>query len=661
MKALLRAYGSFLLMPMGLPSLLVTLASLCDPVAGSVALLAGLLAWLTRRSLPWGAGSPALELINALLTGHLLGSSYGWQPLVLLAGPLAVLTTQLLIPYLRRPLCAPFVLSGWGLLALGQVLRLPTLGPAPTPSWECLGLCSLGGIYLSPTPLAGGLVLLALALTSRRLCAQAALYFLYSWGLLMTLGVPLDSPAQALAGTQAVLAGLMVGGLWLSPGLPALVLGLVSACLASLLYLMLVQWLAPLAMMPLALPFLLATWTALALFLPQGRGFWRFQQLAHPALPEHSAERLTLAQARGLDPHSVALRPPFRGAWQVYQGFDGPHTHQGRLACSLDFIQMRGERAFAHQGLQLEDFFCFGQTVLSPLDGVVVEAWGERVDNALGEVDTEFPWGNYVMIQAPSGVVAVLAHLQQGSLQVVVGQSLTAGQEVARCGNSGRSPQPHLHLHLQAGPGWRAPSIPFHLSHLICRGEYRLDCRPLEGDSLEVPEHQTLLHFPVGRKLTFQVDCKELRSVTVELDPLGQFWLVSDRGARVAFHQNGQLLAFFERCSTPDRWLDSLVLAIGLTPQVSAEVGWEDRPPSRLLGGWRFSANLRSHYQRKWDEQQRCWIQTGRHGRVASQALLDPNLGLREFALEGGVRSRVQEVGLLRDQGIPGWQLVLAV
>ena len=55
--------------------------------------------------------------------------------------------------------------------------------------------------------------------------------------------------------------------------------------------------------------------------------------------------------------------------------------------------------------------------------------------------------GNHVVVHLPgSGTFVLLAHLQRSSVRVVPGQEVAAGQEIARCGNSGNSTQPHVHL-----------------------------------------------------------------------------------------------------------------------------------------------------------------------------------------------------------------------
>ena len=57
-----------------------------------------------------------------------------------------------------------------------------------------------------------------------------------------------------------------------------------------------------------------------------------------------------------------------------------------------------------------------------------------------------------ILEQRDSGAYVVLAHLRRGSIQVREGASVVAGQQVAACGNSGNSTQPHLHLQVMSSP-----------------------------------------------------------------------------------------------------------------------------------------------------------------------------------------------------------------
>lgn len=662
MKTLFSAYGSFLMLPGWLPSLLLIAATMVEPLAGCAAWACALSAVLARRCLPLEPAPPTLELVNAVLVGHLLGATY--QPggillaLIVAGGPACVLVTAWLRARLQRPLCAPFVLVGWGLMSVGRSLLL-VLQPLP-PQHGYPFLCSLGEIFLVPNPVSGALVALAIAIGSPYLLLLCGLSFGLSYALLAFLGVPVDSYAQVLAGCEAMLTCVMISGLWLSPGRASLLLGLLAAGATSLTYLACTSLLAPLGLPPLALPFVLVTWLALWACWPSAGGFWRFQRLLAPALPERSWERCSLAQARGLDPSSLALRPPFRGPWTCYQGFEGAHTHQQQWRYALDFVQQQESLSFANQGTQLSDYFCWGAEILAPLAGRVLDCVSDCADNPPGEVNIQQRWGNYVMIQSSSGPVVVLAHLQKDSLQVQPGQSVALGQVLGRCGNSGRSPQPHLHVHVQPGARLGDPTLPFHLSHVFQDQHFLLDCRPREGDRLQAARCAggVHLHLPVGRRLVYRCG-QDLRTFTVELDLNGQFWLVSDQGGRVAFWETTELVAFYERIGKPDACLDALVLALGLTPLHGLACQWSDRPAARLLSrGLPWRANLHSHYVRS--RQGSVWEQRGQHGQASTWAHLDDQFGLVEFGLERNgqrLQARLQGVGMRSDQGIPGWGL----
>jgi murein DD-endopeptidase MepM/ murein hydrolase activator NlpD len=54
--------------------------------------------------------------------------------------------------------------------------------------------------------------------------------------------------------------------------------------------------------------------------------------------------------------------------------------------------------------------------------------------------------GNHVIIGLRTGELVALCHLQHGSIRVSVGQSVAVGDEMGRCGNSGNSTEPHVHV-----------------------------------------------------------------------------------------------------------------------------------------------------------------------------------------------------------------------
>ncbi|AZQ35822.1 M23 family metallopeptidase [Streptomyces cyaneochromogenes] len=115
------------------------------------------------------------------------------------------------------------------------------------------------------------------------------------------------------------------------------------------------------------------------------------------------------------------------------------------------------------------DFPAFGAPLLAVADATVVRVVGDQRDHLsrtslpallyLMTVEASVRdlagvkriVGNHVVLDLGDGTFALYAHLQRGSLTVREGGRVTAGQQLARCGNSGNSTEPHLHFQLMDG------------------------------------------------------------------------------------------------------------------------------------------------------------------------------------------------------------------
>lgn len=171
-------------------------------------------------------------------------------------------------------------------------------------------------------------------------------------------------------------------------------------------------------------------------------------------------------------PAHIDLALPFTGRWLVQNSpADRVPSHGTALFASsyaIDFVPVddAGRTApFALRSLvraeAAERFPGFGRPILAPMSGVVVAGHDDEPDHAahrglpsvryaLGQrrraaAGWEALAGNHVLIAAGEVVVA-LCHLQRGSVAVNPGQRVEAGDVVARCGNSGNSTEPHLHV-----------------------------------------------------------------------------------------------------------------------------------------------------------------------------------------------------------------------
>lgn len=173
------------------------------------------------------------------------------------------------------------------------------------------------------------------------------------------------------------------------------------------------------------------------------------------------------------------LRLPFDGEWYVVWGGRAPRQNRHAGAedqrFAYDFVVLDGGSTHEGDGGANADYHCFGRPVLAPAPGRVVTAVDSLADNEPGVMDREAPPGNHVVIDHGNGEFSLLAHFRSGSVEVEEGDRVETGQRLGECGNSGNSSEPHVHYHLQDGPGFgEAVGLPAQF-----RG-YRADGEPVD-------------------------------------------------------------------------------------------------------------------------------------------------------------------------------------
>jgi hypothetical protein len=117
-------------------------------------------------------------------------------------------------------------------------------------------------------------------------------------------------------------------------------------------------------------------------------------------------------------------------------------------------------KSFRNDGRAVEDYLCYRLPILASAAGTIVKVVGAVADNAVGDLNLKQNWGNLVMIQHGPALFSLVAHLAPGSCKVREGQSVQRGDVLGLCGNSGRSPVPHVHFQLQATPILGADTLP---------------------------------------------------------------------------------------------------------------------------------------------------------------------------------------------------------
>lgn len=186
---------------------------------------------------------------------------------------------------------------------------------------------------------------------------------------------------------------------------------------------------------------------------------------------------------------------PFQGVWVTLAGGPDPDTNYRATTAALrwgyDFTVVREGKKFALDGHRNRDWFCYGEPVYAPVAGYVVRAEGHVVDNTPGEVNPESVFGNNVVIEVSPSEYVFVTNLKHQSLTVRAGDEVTADQVIGRCGNSGRSIEPHVHVHAQDRLDFPlAQGLPMRFSRYEADGEAVEKGMPIGSSDWEAADGQ---------------------------------------------------------------------------------------------------------------------------------------------------------------------------
>lgn len=211
------------------------------------------------------------------------------------------------------------------------------------------------------------------------------------------------------------------------------------------------------------------------------------------------------------------IRLPFYGEWKVSQAHNGQETHKDKWKHAWDFVIIdEYGKTYNDAGGYLTDYYCYGKAILSPYDGYVEEIIDGVPDNEIKDVNIENNWGNTIIIRHSDLLYSKLCHLKPGSFKVVKGDWVKSGQLLAFCGNSGRSPEPHLHFQMQAVPFIDGETIDYPVSQYLTKNgteyDYKSYIKPEKNEIVANIEINSMVkkafHFIPGNKIDFDVEYK---------------------------------------------------------------------------------------------------------------------------------------------------------
>ena len=604
--------------------------TMVNPGIGGAGLVAVMSAFIFARFLKMDREflRSGMFTYNTLLVGLALGHKLQFTALScilfatagILTFMLAIAMSHLFSKYLRLPILSlPFVLVTWcAYLAsyrYSNLLVSETYGHALwsqnalTPDWIAAWpplltgyFKSLGAILFEPNILVGMAIAILIAWKSR------ILFLLSLWGFYVGVAVRglmfgnIDMAATDICNFNYILTAMVVGGVYTVPSIRSYLLAAVAVVASILIFDATFIFVVPFRLPAYTLPFNIAT-MAFIFFLDllQSPLYARFIGRT----PEETVEN-EYANRMRYHGQLRTLFLPFSGQWTVWQGFDGCWTHKGNWRHAYDFVITDDSgKTHSGDGSKLEDYYCFHKPVLSPVRGKIVRIVNDLPDLKPGEADKTNNWGNALVIQDLAGYYVEISHFAEKSIRVKVGDSVERGTVLGLCGNSGYSPQPHIHIQTQATDTIGAASLPFSFVSFVENGKYIANDIPAEKHVVEplYPDKRmdAQTSFVLDEVYNYSVrrNGREIDTLklTVRMSYDGTFYFDSGNGQLYFGKHEGTF--YFYRADGNDKWLRAMLLALPRLPlSYRTKLAWNDFVPagSAALGLKKIAAQLLSSF-----------------------------------------------------------------
>ena len=549
--ATLNSYSVLFFFNNRLLAFVLLLVTFFNPVAG----LSGLIAVLTTVLVAGSMGFDKVKLkqgiysFNALLVGIGMGTIF--EPgavffvLLLLAALTSLIISVILSGWLGKYglpfLSIPFVISFWLiLLPSGQLANLgltqrnvfwmneiyavggktlldffQTIENLPFSQMVVVYLRSMSSILFQDNLITGIFIALALLIVSRITFLLTLTGFITAYLFAHLIGSDMASFSFYNIGANYILVAIAVGGFFTIPSRQSFLWVVLLVPLTSLVILFMTKLSTYIQLPFFSLPFSIVVISFiyfLILRITPGKLVLTRIQNYSPEVNLYSYSG-SINRLNGAAFFPIYL--PFWGEWFVSQGYDGKYTHKGEWGSAVDFVLVDAKsKTFDMTSKSCEDFYCYKKPVVSPADGIVEEITDYIDDNEPGKINSNQNWGNTIVIKHLNNLYSQLSHLKAGTFRVKKGDFVRQGEIIALCGNSGRSPEPHLHFQIQATPLQGAKTLPYPFAYYLLKGDAALTLcsfrTPLEGEIISNLEPSSLLKaafdFQPGMIFKFKYD-----------------------------------------------------------------------------------------------------------------------------------------------------------
>ena len=443
---------------------------------------------------------------------------------------------------------------------------------------------SLGTILFLPYNIVGLIISLILLYYSRILFFLAVTGFL-AGVLAHSLFVPFNVSLNSFYNFNFILIAMALGGVFLIPNIKSYFIAYIAVVLSVILIDSFEVFFNLYSLPVYTLPFNIIT----VLFILLASAGYKYFNYSIKGTPEKSLEYY-LSNIFRFGGNDIKINLPFSGKWSVYQAFDDEWTHKGEYKYAYDFVIKRDGKSYQNEGKFLEDYYAFGESVLSPISGYVVALRDDLEDNFIGNVDRINNWGNYIIIKSLSGTFYVeISHLMKNSVTVKVGDYVEIGQIIGKCGNSGYSPEPHIHVQVQDAPYLGAKTLPFKFIDYIKDSRLFYYALPKKEEEIEAvivdKAGKIRFNFILDDKFSYEVyeNDKKTEEIefTVQMNEKGEFYL-SDGNNALYFYLSEKMFYFYEY-DGEESYLKELFKLSPRIPFTNKEVKYKDILPIHIL------------------------------------------------------------------------------
>jgi len=305
--------------------------------------------------------------------------------------------------------------------------------------------------------------------------------------------------------------------------------------------------------------------------------------------------------------NKIKIALPFSGEWQVYQGFNGKWTHKGDFAQAYDFIIKKNNKSYANNGYYLSDYYAFGQNVLAPVNGYIVDLRNDLEDNIIGSVDRINNWGNFIIIKSDFGFFVKICHLMQYSITKKIGEYVKIGEILAKCGNSGYSPEPHIHIQVQYSGILGAKTAPFVFDMYEKENFVLFNSLPKENENI----NSIIVNKFFADKFAFSLDEEYFYDVyknnkkiasyffKVKMNSLGEFYFYDKDWNKLYFYTYSNLFYFY-KYEGKNSYLLNLFKLASKIPLTTKKIKYSDFLPRELFRNkWYWFYGIISFFNKK--------------------------------------------------------------